>query len=281
MTTAVIGIGLIGGSLALDLKRSGFSRHIIGVERDRNHAYEAMELGLVDEIMSLEEAVLKSSLIIIAVPVDASIAVLEQVMKSVTHQVVTDVGSTKELIVKSLVALPNRGRFVAAHPIWGTEKSGPSAAQPGGFRDRITVICDREKCDKDALQTVEAMYDALGMKKIYMDATSHDVHAAYVSHISHITSFALALSVLEKEKEVETIFQLAGAGFESTVRLAKSSPDTWVPIFAQNRDNILEVLAEQIDQLSLMKNLLEKEDYSKFYKLIQKANEIKKVLNRE
>lgn len=281
MTTAVIGIGLIGGSLALDLKRSGYSEYFIGVDANPDHASEALELGLVDEISPLEDAVRRSGLVIVAVPVDATIPVLAEVMKLVTRQVVTDVGSTKDLIVRSLEGLPNRGRFVAAHPIWGTEKSGPSAAQPGGFRDRITVICDREKCDKDALQTVEAMYDALGMKKIYMDATSHDVHAAYVSHISHITSFALALSVLEKEKEVETIFQLAGAGFESTVRLAKSSPDTWVPIFAQNRDNILEVLAEQIDQLSLMKNLLEKEDYSKFYKLIQKANEIKKVLNRE
>lgn len=281
MTTAVIGIGLIGGSLALDLKRSGYSEYIIGVDANPDNASEALELRLVDEISLLEDAVRRSGLVIVAVPVDATIPVLAEVMKLVNRQVVTDVGSTKDLIVRSLEGLPNRGRFVAAHPIWGTEKSGPSAAQPGGFNGRITVICDREKCDKDAIQTVEAMYDALGMKKIYMDATSHDVHAAYVSHISHITSFALALSVLEKEKEVDTIFQLAGAGFESTVRLAKSSPDTWVPIFAQNRDNLLEVLTEQIDQLSLMKNLLEKEDYKKFYTLIEKANEIRKVLNRE
>ncbi|MBN8547098.1 MAG: prephenate dehydrogenase [Ignavibacteria bacterium] len=281
MTTAVIGIGLIGGSLALDLKKNGFSKYIIGVDGNGDHAREALELGLVDEIATLEDAVKRSELVIVAVPVDATIPVLEEVMKLVTSQVVTDVGSTKELIVQSLTGLANRGRFVAAHPIWGTEKSGPSAAQSGGFNGRITVICDREKCDKDALQTVESMYDALGMKKIYMDAKRHDVHAAYVSHISHITSFALALSVLEKEKEVDTIFQLAGAGFESTVRLAKSSPDTWVPIFAQNRDNLLEVLTEQIDQLSLMKNLLEKEDYKKFYTLIEKANEIRKVLNRE
>ena len=280
MTTAVIGIGLIGGSLALDLKRNGFSDHVIGVDGNPDHAKEALDLKLVDEISSLEDAVKRSGLIIVAVPVDATIPVLAEVMKHVTKQVVTDVGSTKELIVQSLEGLTNRGRFVAAHPIWGTEKSGPSAAQSGGFKGRITVICDREKCDPDALRTVEAMYDALGMKKIYMEAKSHDVHAAYVSHISHITSFALALSVLEKEKEVDTIFDLAGAGFESTVRLAKSSPDTWVPIFAQNRDNLLEVLREQIDQLSLMKNLLEKEDYKKFYTLIEKANEIRKVLNR-
>jgi len=281
MTTAIIGIGLIGGSLALDLKRNGFSDFVIGVDGNRNHAQEALDLKLVDEVSTLEDAVKRSALVIIAVPVDATIPVLREVMGFVTDQVVTDVGSTKQMIVQSLEGFHNRSRFVAAHPIWGTEKSGPSAALSGGFNGRITVICDREKTDKDALQTVEAMYDAIGMKKIYMDSTSHDIHAAYVSHISHITSFALALSVLEKEKEVDTIFDLAGAGFESTVRLAKSSPDTWVPIFAQNRDNLLEVLTEQIDQLSLMKELLQKKDYQKFHKLIEKAIAIKKVLNRE
>ena len=203
------------------------------------------------------------------------------VLDLVTAQVVTDAGSTKEKISISVKDHPARGRFVASHPIWGTENSGPSAALPGGFNGKVTVICDREESDGDALATVEAMYDAIGMKRIYMDSVSHDVHAAYVSHISHVTSFALALSVLEKEKEVDTIFQLAGAGFESTVRLAKSNTETWVPIFKENRKNLLDVLKEQIDQLTVMKECIEHEDYEKLRSLMLKANGIKKVLGKK
>jgi prephenate dehydrogenase len=281
MIVSVIGIGLIGGSLSLDIKKCGFAERVIGVDNNTLNREEALSLGLVDEISSLSDAIAKSNLIIIAVPVDATIPILKEVMSLITDQVVTDVGSTKELIVKSLANTKNRGRFVAAHPIWGTEKSGPSAALSGGFYGKVTVICDGEQSDPDALAIVEEMYDKIGMERIYMESVSHDIHAAYVSHISHITSFALALSVLEKEKEVDTIFELAGAGFESTVRLAKSNPDTWVPIFAQNRENILEVLNEQIDQLTNMRNLLLNKDYLQFHILMEKANEIKKVLDRK
>ena len=281
MKVAVIGTGLIGGSLALDLKASAFCDYVIGVESNTDHAKQALERKLVDEISSLQTAVKKSDLIIIAVPVDVAITLLPSILEMIDNQVVIDVGSTKEPIIKSVSEKSNRGRFVATHPIWGTEHSGPRAALSGGFNGKITVICNRNESDADALLLVEKMYESIGMKTIYMDAVSHDIHAAYVSHISHITSFALALSVLEKEKEVDTIFQLAGAGFESTVRLAKSSPDTWIPIFKQNRSNILDVLNEQIYQLKQMKKLLEMEEFETFYKLVKQANEIEKILNNK
>lgn len=281
MKATVIGMGLIGGSLALDLKRTGFCESVTGVDVNPVHQVEGLRLGLVDDVQPLEEAVEGSDLVVIAVPVDTTIPVLASVLDMVNRQVVTDAGSTKERIAASVLNHPNRGRFVASHPIWGTENSGPTAALPGGFNGKVTVICDRELSDGDALATVEAMYDAIGMKRIYMDSVSHDVHAAYVSHISHITSFALALSVLEKEKEVDTIFSLAGAGFESTVRLAKSNTDTWIPIFKENRENLLDVLNEQIEQLQLMKNCIQKEDYGSLRTIMLKANEIKKVLGKK
>jgi prephenate dehydrogenase len=278
MITAVIGTGLIGGSLALSLKENSFSRKIIGVESNPAYASLALKLGIADEICSLHDAVIKADLVIIAVPVDVALTILPEVLDLVDRQVVIDVGSTKEQITKIASAHPKRKRFVATHPIWGTEYSGPKAAVAGSFKGKVTVICNKEESDDDALQVVEKMYDSIEMRKIYMDAVSHDLHAAYVSHISHITSFALALSVLEKEKEDDNIFQLAGGGFESTVRLAKSSPDTWIPIFKQNRSNILDVLNEQIYQLKQMKKLLEMEEFDTFYRLIGQANEIKRII---
>lgn len=278
MTVSVIGTGLIGGSLALTLKGNSFCNNVIGVDSNTENAKLALKLKLVDKIDNVKNAVRNSDLIIIAVPVDAALKVLPEVLDLIENQVVIDVGSTKEQIVKTVSSHPKRKRFVATHPIWGTEYSGPAAAIKGGFNGKVTVICNREESDKDALLLVEEMYDSLGMNRFYMDAVSHDLHAAYVSHISHITSFALALSVLEKEKEEDTIFELAGGGFESTVRLAKSSPDTWIPIFKQNRSNVLDVLNEQIFQLKQMKKLLEMEEFDTLYKLIQQANEIKRIL---
>jgi prephenate dehydrogenase len=278
MIITVIGTGLIGGSMALTLKANSFCTKVIGVESNYANSQTALKLGLVDEINSLSEAVDKADLIIVAVPVDTALTVLPQVLDHIDNHVVIDVGSTKEQIVAAAAGHPKRKRFVATHPIWGTEYSGPQAAVNGGFEGKVTVICNKEESDADAVLLVEKMYDSLGMKKIYMEAVSHDVHAAYVSHISHITSFALALSVLEKEKEEDTIFQLAGGGFESTVRLAKSSPDTWIPIFKQNRSNILDVLNEQIYQLKQMKKLLEMEEFDTFHRLIGQANEIKRII---
>ena len=278
MIVSVIGTGLIGGSLALTLKGNSFCTKVIGVDSNSANAQLALQLQIVDKIDNLQNAVRNSDLIIIAVPVDVALSVLPAVLDLIDNQVVIDVGSTKEQIVKTASSHPKRKRFVPTHPIWGTEYSGPRAAVKDGFKGKVTVICNREESDEDALSLVEKMYDSLGMNKFYMDAISHDLHAAYVSHISHITSFALALSVLEKEKEEDTIFELAGGGFESTVRLAKSSPDTWIPIFKQNRSNVLDVLNEQIFQLKQMKKLLEMEEFDTLYKLIQQANEIKRIL---
>ena len=278
MIVSVIGTGLIGGSLALTLKGNTFCSKVIGVDSNAANAQLALQLQIVDEITNLQDAVRNSDFIIIAVPVDVALNLLPQVLDLIDNQVVIDVGSTKEQIVKTASLHPKRNRFVATHPIWGTEYSGPRAAVKDGFKGKATVICNRDESDKDALALVEKMYNSLGMNKFYMDAVSHDLHAAYVSHISHITSFALALSVLEKEKEEDTIFELAGGGFESTVRLAKSSPDTWIPIFKQNRSNVLDVLNEQIFQLKQMKKLLEMEEFDTLYKLIQQANDIKRIL---
>jgi prephenate dehydrogenase len=278
MIVSIIGTGLIGGSLALTLKGNSFCDRVIGVEANAANARLALELQIVDKMDNIQNAVRNSDLIIIAVPVDAALTVLPTVLDLIDNQVVIDVGSTKEQIVKTASSHPRRKRFVATHPIWGTEYSGPGAAIKNGFKGKVTVICNREESDEDALSLVEKMYDCLGMNRFYMNAVSHDLHAAYVSHISHITSFALALSVLEKEKEEDTIFELAGGGFESTVRLAKSSPDTWIPIFKQNRSNVLDVLNEQIFQLKQMKKLLEMEEFDTLYKLIQQANEIRKIL---
>lgn len=278
MIVSVIGTGLIGGSLALTLKGNSFCNKVIGVDSNPINAQLALQLHIVDKMDNLQNAARNSDLIIIAVPVDVALKILPEVLDLIDNQVVIDVGSTKEQIVKIVSSHPKRKRFIATHPIWGTEYSGPGAAVKDGFKGKVTVICNREESDKDALSLVEKMYDSLGMNRFYMDAISHDVHAAYVSHISHITSFALALSVLEKEKEEDNIFELAGGGFESTVRLAKSSPDTWIPIFKQNRSNVLDVLNEQIFQLKQMKKLLEMEEFDTLYKLIQQANEIKKIL---
>jgi prephenate dehydrogenase len=200
------------------------------------------------------------------------------VLDHTSHQVVMDVGSTKQGVLAAVEGHARRRRFVATHPMWGTEYSGPDAAVRGAFVNKAVVICNREQADEDALEVVEKLYQALGMHRLYMDAGAHDVHAAYVSHISHITSFALANTVLEKEREDEAIFELASGGFESTVRLAKSNPSMWVPIFMQNRENVLDVLNEHIAQLRKFKACLEKENYQYLQELIENANKIRRII---
>lgn len=278
MKVTIIGIGLIGGSMALALKEKGIATKLIGVDADKNHAEKAIELGLVDEIADMETAIHESDLIILSVPVDKAERLLPEILLKINKQVILDVGSTKNSITRIANQHKNAGRFVATHPMWGTEFSGPTAAVSGAFTDKAVVICDKENSDADALALVENIYRQLGMHIIYMDSTAHDVHAAYISHISHITSFALANTVLEKEKEDDAIFELASGGFESTVRLAKSNPDMWVPIFMQNRENVLDVLNEHISQLRKFKSCLEKENVEYLAELIQNANTIKRIL---
>lgn len=275
----IVGVGLISGSFAIALKEKGFAKHVIGVSRTEASARKALELGIIDEILPLEEAVRKSDFIYVAIPVDATIPMMQKVMDLISDkQIVADAGSTKYVLCEALKEHPMRKRFVATHPMWGTEYSGPEAAVKNAFIGRACVICEKEKTDPLAAETVEIIYRELGMNLIYMDAESHDRHAAYVSHISHITSFALANTVLEKEKEEDAIFELAGGGFESTVRLAKSSPAMWAPIFMQNRENVLDVLNEHIAQLRKFKACLEKENYEYLNELMVNANKIKRII---
>lgn len=278
MKTCIIGLGLIGGSMAIALKEKNLSTQILGVDANEAHQQKALELGLVDSIVSLEEGIASADLIILAVPVSVACKLLPEILIKVKKQIVIDVGSTKEAICKTVEGLPNRSRFVATHPMWGTEFNGPAAAVTGAFTNKAVVISDKESSDADAVKIVELIYQSFGMHIVYMDAKAHDVHAAYVSHISHITSFALANTVLEKEKEDNAIFELASGGFESTVRLAKSNAAMWVPIFMQNKENVLDVLNEHISQLRKFKACLEKENSEFLTELIGNANTISRIL---
>jgi len=275
----IIGVGLISGSLSIALKEKGLVKNVIGVSRTEASIQKALQLGLIDEALPLEEAIKKSDLIYVAIPVDATLDMMKRVMDLITDkQIVVDAGSTKNALCELLRDHPMRGRFVASHPMWGTEYSGPEAAVKDAFIGRTCVICEKSKSDADALETVENLYKSIGMHTIYMEAAAHDMHVAYISHISHITSFALANTVLEKEKEEDAIFELASGGFESTVRLAKSSPAMWVPVFIQNKENVLDVLNEHISQLRKFKSSLEKENWGYLEELIVGANGIKRIL---
>lgn len=279
MNIAIVGIGLIGGSFALAMRDKGVAGRIVGVDNSESNCKTALDMGLVDEVMPLDEAVACSDLVVIAIPVDAIPLVAVKVLNRVRDgQVVIDMGSTKEELCDVIAMHPKRGRFVATHPMWGTEYSGPQAAVKGAFAGRTVVICQKELSDRDALDRVTEIYRLLGMPVKYMDAEEHDLHAAYVSHISHITSFALALTVLEKELEDEHILDLAGGGFESTVRLAKSSPEMWTPIFMQNKYNILDVLREHIHQLQVLRRMIEKDDTEALRAAMRRANGIRRVI---
>lgn len=280
MTIAIIGIGLIGGSLAITLKENGFAKTILGVDKSQENLDKAVRRRLIDEDVSLEEAMDRARIIVVATPMNALLKLIPKVLDMARDdQVVLDVGSTKQLLLARLANHPKRSRFVPTHPMAGTEHSGPEAAIPNLFDDKYTVIIDPEDSDMDALEQVRALYRSIPMHLVELDAKAHDVHTAYVSHISHISSFALALTVLAKEKDEERIFELASSGFDSTVRLAKSSADMWVPIFEQNRDNVLDVLDEHIQQLARFRTLLIKKDFETFYQLILESNNIRKILS--
>ena len=277
-TIAIIGVGLIGGSLALQLHAKKLAGRIIGVEENPLHASAALELELVDEILPLEEAIAQSEIVVIAIPVDRIAAILPAVLDLAGHHIVFDMSSTKKAVIDAVKAHRNRGRFVATHPMWGTEYNGPAAARHGAFENKAVIICNGAESDVDAYAWVKEMYVKIGMHVIEMEAAAHDLHAAYVSHISHITSFALANTVLEKEKEDRAIFEMASSGFESTVRLAKSHPAMWVPIFVQNRDYLLDVLDEHIAQLNRFRNALDSTDGGQLEALISDANRIIRIL---
>lgn len=277
-TIAIIGVGLIGGSLAIRLHEKKLSSRLIGVDANADHAARAVELELVDEILPLEEAVKQSDVVVLSIPVDTLVSVIPSVLDLIDKQIVLDLGSTKSQVIEVIKQHPRRGRYVATHPMWGTEYSGPDAAVRGAYENKAVIICDAAQSDADALEWVKKMYRKIGMHLLEMEANAHDLHAAYVSHISHITSFALANTVLEKEKEENAIFEMASAGFESTVRLAKSNPSMWVPIFFQNRDNVLDVLNEHIAQLQKFRDCLQEGDRNQLQDLIRHANRISRII---
>ena len=277
----IIGLGLIGGSFGLSLSKLETVGTIYGVDLSKKHCKEAIDLGLVNEICGLETGIRSSDVVIIATPVNIIKNQLPEVLDYVTNQAVFDVGSTKKTIIDSVENHPKRKRFVPCHPMSGTEFSGPTAALVDLYLDKYNVICNPDESDEDALVIVEELLQAIGMHLIYQDAAEHDVHVAYVSHISHISAFALALTVLNKEESEEQIFQLAGGGFRSSVRLAKSNPLTWAPIFEQNRDAVMDVLDEHITVLSKFRSLIIKKDFDQFSELMTEANQIKRILNKD
>lgn len=280
MKILIAGLGLIGGSFALALRDRGIADEILGVEKSDENAAEALRLGLADRIVTLEEGVPQADLVVLATPVDTIPLMAVKALNHVTdRQVVMDMGSIKAELCEVISMHARRGRFVAAHPMWGTEYSGPRAAQHGAFTGRNAVLCEAERSDADALAAVERIFRALDVPVVYMGAEEHDLHAAYVSHISHVTSFALALTVLEKEREERHIFDLAGGGFESTVRLAKSAAATWVPILLRNKYNVLDVLREHIHQLQIMRRMIERDDAEGLTSAFGKANSIQRIIH--
>ncbi len=283
MVIGVVGLGLIGGSMAIDLKRRGFASKVLGVESEPVNAEAALRIGLCDELVSFEDCVRRSDIVVIAVPVGTAVKMLPQVLDIFSEEgnagkIVIDTCSTKSQIVRVAHYHQMRGRFVATHPMAGTEYSGPWAAMPNLFDGRACIFANSEESDPQALRTVEELYDALNMRPIYMNADNHDVHTAYVSHISHVTSFALALTVLDKEQDEKHIFDLASGGFSSTVRLAKSSSEMWVPILTQNRDNVLRVIDTYLEKMRQFRDAIADYDESRIDELIREANRIKKII---
>ena len=304
LTVGIVGLGLIGGSMAVDLRRRGFAERILGVENDSVNAAAALKIGLADEVVSLDECANRSDLIVLSVPVGTAGEMLPRVLDRFAElsgsfgsdsgsgiglgsgsgpaagfsKIVIDVCSTKGNLVKTVDGHPMRRRYVATHPMAGTEYSGPWAAQSGLFDGRACIICNAEDSDTDAVESVRRLYDTLNMRLTEMDAANHDIHTAYISHISHITSFALALTVLDKERDEKHIFDLASGGFSSTVRLAKSNADMWVPILSQNRDNVLTVMDTYIEKMNEFRDAIAAGDEDRIRSLIGEANRIKRIL---
>ena len=278
MNISIFGPGLIGGSIALDLKDKG--NHIIGVDKNPEHLKQAIQLGLIDEALDRDDALAKSDVVILSIPVDGIIELLPAILDNINgNTTVIDVGSIKTNICKAVEDHPKRGRFVAAHPLAGTEYSGPKAAIRGLYAGKYNIICEEDRSVDDALETAVGIFNQLGMTTMFMNPVDHDKHMAYVSHLSHISSFMLGQTVLEIEKDEKQIFNLAGTGFESTVRLAKSSADTWVPIFQNNQKKKSDSLDRYIGFLTEFKEALDSNDTGTMYKMILRSNEIKRVLS--
>ena len=279
MKVAVVGLGLIGGSIAKDLKAQ-INVHVYGVDSNESHRTKALELDLVHGIASIGDVTLDSDVIILATPVDVIEQLLPQILETISPKtVVIDVGSTKSDICKIVSDHPKRQQFVAAHPLAGTEFSGPEAAIKGLFLNAKNIICEKEKSSPEALEIALQVFESMGMNTLFMKAEEHDRHLAYVSHLSHVTSFSLGLTVLDIEKDEKQIFNLASTGFRSTSRLAKSNPQTWKAIFGRNRKYLGEALDGYIETLTEFRNAIQENDLEKMEQMMQEANAIKRILN--
>ncbi len=277
---SIIGLGLIGGSFARDFKNLYPEVKLVGIDQNESHLKEALSLGLIDVVGSMEVDLSKADLVFIAIPVDATIALLPSILDLVPENcVVTDAGSTKASLCEAVAKHPKRRNYLAAHPIAGTEFSGPSAAVAGLFKGKTNIICEVEKTAFKLQEQALEIFNAMGMRIRYMNAAAHDTHIAYMSHLSHISSFMLGKTVIEKEKNERDIFDMAGSGFESTVRLAKSSPAMWTPIFKDNKAAVLESLTDYIANLTAFKALMEVGDFEGVYKQMEETNKIKDILN--
>jgi len=280
MKTTIIGLGLIGGSMAIDLRKAGVATELMGVDLNSANALRAVERGLVDRIETEDKAIGQADLIILAIPVNAMTQLLPSILDGVkAGAVVIDAGSTKGSIAKAVTHHSKREQFVAAHPIAGTENSGPDAAFSGLFRNKTNIVCEKDKSSEFALSVAMRVFDALGLNTIFMEAEEHDKHVAYVSHLSHVSSFLLGQTVLDIEKDEKNIFALAGSGFASTVRLAKSSPEMWAPIFEQNQEYLIQALSEYIMHLQKFHYHLMKRDTKELHRIMSGANEIRRVLD--
>jgi prephenate dehydrogenase len=279
MNIYVIGLGLIGGSMALDIRTHYPESKIFGIDNNENHLQEAIELGIIDNKAIMDDLA-SADLVILATPVDISLLILPNILDKIGDDaLVFDVGSTKFPICEAITNHTKRRNFMATHPIAGTEFSGPSAAIKGLFQDKTNIICEIEKTTFKLQEKAMELFKKIGMRIRYMDAKSHDKHIAYVSHLSHISSFMLGKTVIQKEKDERDIFDMAGSGFESTVRLAKSSPAMWTPIFKQNKKQVVKTLEEYISNLSKFKELLENDNYEALFNEMQSVNKIKEILN--
>lgn len=278
MNLVVIGLGLIGGSMAIDLRKADFATRIVGVDVSEENAREALKRGIVDQVETLEKAVPDADMVIIAIPVDKILGSLTSVLDLISNQTtVVDVGSTKKLISAAVDSHARRRNYVAAHPMSGTENSGPAAALEGLFEGKINIICDQEKSGPQHLAFAEKMFQTLGMNIAYMTSDDQDHSTAFISHLPHAAAFALANAVLDKEDR-EIIFDLASGGFNSTVRLAKSSPEMWGPIFLQNKEYVVESLKVYIKHLKAFKESIEN-DPGQMMALMKNANRIRGILD--
>ncbi|KRO90258.1 MAG: prephenate dehydrogenase [Bacteroidetes bacterium] len=281
MNIAIIGLGLMGGSFALDVKSVISNSIIYGMDNSDLNQIEALKLGLIDQVISYDD-LFNMDLILISIPVSHSLSVIPMVLDRINdNALVFDVGSTKESICKTLKNHPKRSNFLATHPMAGTEFSGPKAAHNGLYLGKTNILCEFEKTDINLKKFALEIFDKLNMKIIYMDPKSHDVHVAYVSHLSHISSFMLGKTVIEKEKNEKNIFDLAGSGFESTVRLAKSLPETWTPIFLQNKNNLVLAIEEYVSNLNDLKKIIKNNDGDKLSSILNDTNRIKEILSNK